>query len=100
MFARDSFWCIAETIKQVGLKTYPYHVYVPSFGEWGFVLASTHDYEPPAALPSGLRFVSVQTVPTLFQFPPDMAPLSVPPNHLNDQVLVRMYDNDWKDISH
>jgi spermidine synthase len=100
MFARDSFWCIAETIKQVGLKTYPYHVYVPSFGEWGFVLASTHAYEPPATLPSGLRFVSVQTVPTLFQFPPDMAPLSVPPNHLNDQVLVRMYDNDWKDISH
>jgi hypothetical protein len=24
----------------------------------------------------------------------------VAPNHLNDQVLVRMYDNDWKDISH
>src|SRR5207253_10349165 len=32
MFARDSFWCIAETLKQAGLQTYPYHVYVPSFG--------------------------------------------------------------------
>src|SRR5271170_5159310 len=43
MFARDSFWCIAETLHQAGLQTFPYHVYVPSFGEWGFVLAGTHD---------------------------------------------------------
>ncbi|ABF39116.1 Spermine synthase [Candidatus Koribacter versatilis Ellin345] len=100
MFARDSFWCIAETLKQTGLKTYPYHVYVPSFGEWGFVLAGTHEYEAPTSLPQGLRFVSTATLPTLFQFPPDMAPMNVPANHLNDQVLVRMYDNDWKDISH
>lgn len=100
MFARDSFWCIAETLKQAGLKTYPYHVYVPSFGEWGFVLAGTHEYEMPATLPSGLRFLTLQTLPTLFQFPADMSPMPVAPNHLNDQVLVRMYDNDWKDISH
>ena len=100
MFARDSFWCIANTLKQAGLKTYPYHVYVPSFGEWGFVLASSHDYTPPTTLPSGLRFIDVKGIPALFQFPPDMAPLAIPPNQLNDQVLVRLYDQDWKDISH
>jgi spermidine synthase len=100
MFARDSFWCIAATLKQTGLQTYPYHVYVPSFGEWGFVLASAHDYTPPTALPSGLRFVSPETIPTLFQFPPDMSPLPSAPNQLNSQALVRMYENDWKDISH
>lgn len=100
MFARDSFWCIAQTIKQVGLHTYPYHVYVPSFGEWGFVLASFHEYTPPATLPSGLRFVSVDGLAALFQFPPDMSPLAMPPNQLNTQVLVRTYENDWKDISH
>jgi spermidine synthase len=100
MFARDSFWCIAQTLKQAGLQTYPYHVYVPSFGEWGFVLAGTHEYLPPASLPSGLRFLSVDGLPALFQFPPDMAPLAMPPNQLNSQVLVRAYENDWKDISH
>jgi spermidine synthase len=100
MFARDSFWCIANTLKQAGLKTYPYHVYVPSFGEWGFVLASQHDYNPPTSLPTGLRFIDVKGIPALFQFPPDMAPLAIPPNQLNDQVLVRLYDQDWKDISH
>src|ERR1700733_12077785 len=100
MFARDSFWCIAATLKQAGLRTYPYHVYVPSFGEWGFVLASQHDYTTPRSLPAGLRFLDVEGLPALFQFPPDMAPLDMPPNQLNDQVLVRLYDQDWKDISH
>jgi spermidine synthase len=100
MFARDSFWCIAQTLKQSGLETYPYHVYVPSFGEWGFVLTATHPYTPPVSLPSGLRFINVEGLPALFQFPPDMAPLPTPPNQLNSQVLVRMYENDWKDISH
>ncbi len=100
MFARDSFWCIAQTLKQAGLQTYPYHVYVPSFGEWGFVLTGTHDYIPPTSLPSGLRFINVEGLSALFQFPPDMAPLPMPPNQLNSQVLVRAYENDWKDISH
>jgi spermidine synthase len=100
MFARDSFWCIANTLKQAGLKTYPYHVYVPSFGEWGFVIASQHDYVSPTSLPTGLRFIDVKGIPALFQFPPDMSPLPIPPNQLNDQVLVRLYDQDWKDISH
>src|SRR6267142_2532514 len=100
MFARDSFWCIAQTLKQAGLQTYPYHVYVPSFGEWGFVLAGTREYIPPKSLPAGLRFVSVEDLPSLFQFPSDMAPLPMPANQLNSQVLVRTYENDWKDISH
>ena len=40
-------------------RRYPYHVYVPSFGEWGFVLASMAHYTPPtdaagrAAIPDG-----------------------------------------------
>jgi spermidine synthase len=100
MFARDSFWCIAQTIKQAGLRIYPYHVYVPSFGEWGFVLAAQREYQLPASVPSGLRFIDVAGLADLFQFPPDMAPLSMPANHLNNQVLVHLYDQDWKDISH
>jgi spermidine synthase len=75
-------------------------VYVPSFGEWGFVIAGFREYQQPTSLPSGLRFVSVSGLPSLFEFPPDMAPMPMQPNRLNDQVLVRLYDQDWKDISH
>jgi spermidine synthase len=100
MFSRDSFWCIAETVRQAGLQTYPYHVYVPSFGEWGFVLGGTHAYAVPRTLPAGLRFLNTEGIPLLFEFPPDMAAIPMPANQLNTQVLVRAYENDWKDISH
>ena len=100
LFARQSYWCIVETLKQAGLRTYPYHVYVPSFGEWGFALAGLNPYELPLRLPDGLRFLAAAGVPELFRFPNDMLPVNAEPNRLNDQVLVRYYEHDWRDITH
>lgn len=100
LFARQSYWCIVETLKQAGLKTYPYHLYVPSFGEWGFALAGLNQYEPPERLPEHLRYLSVALVPQLFQFANDMLPVDAEPNRLNDQVLVRYYEQDWREITH
>ncbi len=99
LFARQSYWCIVESVKQAGLRTYPYHVYVPSFGEWGFVIGSFTPYEPPAALPAGLRFLSARNVGEMFIFPVDMQPVEAEPNRLNDQILVRYYEKEWKDIA-
>ncbi|HYP13309.1 MAG TPA: polyamine aminopropyltransferase [Bryobacteraceae bacterium] len=100
LFARQSYWCIVNTLKQAGLRTYPYHVYVPSFGEWGFVLAGTAPYEPPSRVPSGLRFLAASSIPELFRFPNDMLPVEAEPNRLNDQILVRYYEREWRDIAH
>src|SRR5439155_1207819 len=99
LFAPRSFWCIARTIADAGLRTYPYHVYVPSFGEWGFVLAGTRAYAPPTELPGDLRFLTPVTVAQLFDFPADMRPVAVQPNHLNNQVLVRYYEQEWNEIN-
>ena len=100
LFARRSYWCIVETLKQAGFEVHPYHAYVPAFGEWGFVLGSTHPYQPPAELPQGLKFLTARTLPQLFEFPGDMAPVEVEPNRLNDQVLVRYYEQEWSQITH
>ena len=99
MFARKSFWCITETVKEAGFQTFPYHAYVPSFGEWGFVLAARHDYAPPTTLPEGLRFLAAPSLPTLFEFPSDMARVPMPANHLNDQILVRTLEAEWREIT-
>jgi spermidine synthase len=99
LFARQSYWCIVHTLESAGLKTYPYHVYVPSFGEWGFALAGAQEYEAPATLPSGLRFLTAANVPELFRFPLDMQRVAAEPNRLNDQVLVRYYEHEWKEIA-
>jgi spermidine synthase len=100
LFARQSYWCIVETLKQAGLQIYPYHVYVPSFGEWGFVLAGLSPYEPPSRVPEGLKFLSARNIRPLFEFPNDMLPVAAEPNRLNDQVLVRYYEREWRNISH
>ncbi|HEX7086890.1 MAG TPA: polyamine aminopropyltransferase [Vicinamibacterales bacterium] len=95
LFARQSFWCIVRTIEESGLRATPYHVYVPSFGEWGFVLAGRDPFRLPDTLPDGLRFLTAATLPALFQFPADMGPVPVEPNRLNTQMLVRYYEHEW-----
>lgn len=99
LFARQSFWCIARTIEESGLQATPYHVYVPSFGEWGFVLAGRDPFRLPDTLPDGLRFLTAATLPALFEFPADMGPVPVEPNRLNTQMLVRYYEHEWDAIN-
>jgi spermidine synthase len=99
LFARRSYWCIVSTIEHAGLRATPYHVYVPSFGEWGYVIAGRGGYTPPQALPEGLRFLTPGTLAQAFDFPKDMARLDVEPNRLNTQALVRYYEDEWRAIN-
>lgn len=99
LFARQSFWCIVATIEQTGLEVAPYHVYVPSFGEWGFALASRSPLPPPTRLPDGLRFLTADATRELFHFPRDMDRVPVEPNRLHTQALVRYYEREWGAIT-
>ena len=67
--APKAFWCVERTLQAAGLQTAAYHVFVPSFGEWGFVAAGHVPYRLPTSLPAGLRFVTAQSLPALFDFP-------------------------------
>jgi spermidine synthase len=95
LIARKSFWTVATTLEAAGLATTPYHAHVPSFGEWGFILASRRPYKLPSSLPSGLRFLSIDGLPALFNFPPDMARVPTPVNRLSNQVLVQTFEEEW-----
>ena len=96
LFARRSFWVIDETVRAAGFATRPYHAWVPSFGEWGYVLASTSSMEPKRPFPEGLRFLSETMLPTLFVFPPDMDQVPSEVNRLNNQTLVHTYEEEWR----
>lgn len=96
LFARQSFWCVDATVRAAGLKTRPYHALVPSFGEWGFVLAAKEEPAPGHPLPAGLKFLDEKTAEGLFEFPPDMARVDVEVNRLNNQVLVHYYEDEWR----
>ena len=98
MFSPSAYWCIARTVEHAGFTTRPYHAYIPSFGEWGFVLATRQSSLHFGALPEGLSFLDRPTLDTLFLFPPDMRVDDGPINRLDNQALVRLYEEDWRDM--
>lgn len=98
-FAPRSFWCIDATLREAGFVTQPYHAYVPSFGEWGFNLATRRPgFVPPESYPVPTRFLDADTTRAMFRFPPDMRPPAVEPNHLNSQTLVHYFEQDWRNV--
>jgi spermidine synthase len=97
LFARSSFWCVVRTLEEVGFWTQPYHVAVPSFGIWGFVLARTSPFSPPDHAPQvPLSFLNHDVLATLFRFPNDLARVPVDVNRLDNQSLVRYYEHEWR----
>lgn len=98
-FAPRSYWCIDATLKEAGFHTYPYHAYVPSFGEWGFILADkTGRYSPPTHYQEPMRFLDNEVTRLMFTFPADMKPWKVEPNRLNNQSLVHYFEQDWRQV--
>ena len=96
LYARQSFWCVVTTLEEVGFEATPFHALVPSFGEWGFIVASNAPYEPPQRYPFELRFVSPQMHPALFTFPRDMSRVPAEVNRLHNQALVRYFESEWR----
>ncbi|MEZ6189037.1 MAG: polyamine aminopropyltransferase [Planctomycetota bacterium] len=96
--APRAFWCIATTIEDAGFRVSPFHAHVPSFGDWGFVLATPQDKGPPQTLApvEGLSFLDDATLRSLFVFPADQPRLELEVNRLHDPVLVGYHETDWR----
>jgi spermidine synthase len=99
LVSRRSFWCIVKSLEAAGLFVRPYHALVPAFGEWGYALAAAEEFPVPdgtGPLPAGLRYVTRETLPGLFVLSPDMSAVDVEPNVLDDQTLVRYYEDEQR----
>lgn len=99
-FAPNAYWSVVKTLETAGLHTAPYHVYVPSFGEWGFVLADKEGgFRLPETIRVPTRYLTPETAAAMFRFPPDMTRREVKANYLNNQALVAYFEQDWADAS-
>lgn len=98
-FAPNAYWTIEATLREVGLRTWPYHLYVPSFGEWGFIMASPQGrFVPPGAYRLPMRYLTGETTRAMFDWPPDMPRRPMVPNRLDTQSLVRAFEEDWRQV--
>jgi spermidine synthase len=96
MFARNSYWCIIRTLEAAGFVVRPYYTAVPSFGLWGYALARSSAFDVPRNPPSGLRVLDEQTLAAMFALSKDIEPVPVEINRLDNQVLVRYYEGEWR----
>jgi spermidine synthase len=83
----------------VGFDVTSYHCLVPSFGEWGFHIATVGHWREPSAFPPGLRFLDKPTLDQMLVFPVDMARVPSPVNRLNHQELVRLFEQEWSTVA-
>jgi spermidine synthase len=119
-FGRDAFWCVVATMRAAGLSTLPYHAYVPTFGDWGFVLASPHRNGFPrrrrfraeegllagvggpnprlekARLDVPTRFLTRQVLAEMTAFPKDSAEVAVRPSTLDQPTVMTYYRRSGK----
>jgi len=96
LYARRSYWCIIRTMEAAGLHVLPYQATVPSFGVWGFALARFRPFDPPTHVAVPSRFLDDAMLASMFIFPRDMAPVPVEINRLDNQMLVRYYEDEWR----
>lgn len=101
LIARKSYWCIAHTMEHAGLITVPYHTYVPSFGEWGYVMGMERpNWYNSNKFPEGLRYVNGDAMRNMFYFAPDMSEVETDVNKLNNQVLIDYFEAEWGPYTH
>jgi spermidine synthase len=82
-------------MEAAGFKTLPYHAYVPSFGEWGFVLAGAT--RPAPTITGKHNFLNQAIFDSSTIFSNDMDRVDTQINRLDDQVLVRYFTDDWSE---
>ena len=86
-----AFWRTIGTIGSAGFGVTPFHVHVPSFGDWGFALAAAGTAAPPAVLSPrapALRFLDAATLRAATVFPRDRPRLTLPPSTLDRPLIV------------
>lgn len=86
-----AYWRTVSTIRAAGYAVTPYHVHVPTFGDWGFALARRADTAPKPTVPPDappLRFLNQQVLDAACVFSGDIAPRHVEPSTLDNPRIV------------
>lgn len=104
-FARKVYWTIDKTVKATGLYTQNLHVDVPSFGDWGFVLAARHPFKIDDIRLKDVptKYLTTGVLHTLDSFGKDIdqniyehgKKVVLKPNTLLHPDLIEMYEKAW-----
>ena len=77
--------------RAAGFAVTPYHVHVPTFGDWGFALGRRGTSAPTPTVPAGappLRFLTQPVLDAATVFAPDNSPRRLEPSTLDNPRIV------------
>ncbi|TDF37211.1 polyamine aminopropyltransferase [Alteromonadaceae bacterium M269] len=97
-YAKEAFWSITNTVKAAGFgAVVPYHADIPSFGDWGFVMAkqSSVPFEFKRAL-SDVRYLNDAMLSSMRVFGSDQMSDTAEVNMLDKPVLLSYYLEGWR----
>ncbi|KUH98379.1 spermidine synthase [Mycolicibacterium acapulense] len=86
-----AFWRTVSTVRAAGYAVTPYHVHVPTFGDWGFVLARRGPAAPKPTIPADappLRYLDQRTLDAATVFGGDTRPQTLEPSTLDHPRVV------------
>lgn len=86
-----AYWRTVSTIRAAGYAVTPYHVHVPTFGDWGFALAQRAGVAPAPKVPTNappLRYLNQQVLDAAGVFSGDIGPRPVEPSTLDNPRIV------------
>ena len=94
-YAKNSFWCINKTIKTQFENVLPYHLQVPSFGEWGFNLAFNGN-NVRKNISVETKYLTEENIATMFNFGKDeIIDLNqVEENNMFKPTLIKYYNEE------
>lgn len=96
-FTHKTFWGIEKTLDAVFHNTLSYHVTIPSFGIWGFNLASVGTSIPESfQFNVETRYIDKQTMQAAMIFGKDTQKIEVPVNSIMEPKLYQLYLDDLK----
>ena len=96
-FSNTVFSCISNTLEEVFSEVKAYHTYIPSFGDWGFVIAKNESITISTTneLPQDLKYLNATQVEYAFVFPKDINIVETKINTLDNPVILSYFLEDW-----
>ncbi|OSM07140.1 polyamine aminopropyltransferase [Magnetofaba australis] len=96
-YARAAFWTIHNTVRSVFGSAIPYHLNVPSFGEWGFVMAGGAEVEWTSLTWPGLRYLRPEMATGLLTFGGDIDdPGDLGISTIDRPTVLERYQSGWR----
>lgn len=93
---RNAFWCVAGTLDSVFNSVQAVYSQVPSFGPWGYIMASDAPFSKRRDIPTQTQYVTDDNWRFTLNHPSDLPPQVLPANHLQTLKLMQYYREGYQ----